>query len=105
MSKTHDEATDSDANPATGYTDVIMVEPCDTISTVDAGFTPEFLGQIDIKALLEGAVVDGDFGKAGNGGDATGIAIQYGGGGDNTEYIDNVELAGVMNMEYFFEVV
>jgi len=59
----------------------------------------------DVVTAVSNAVLYNATNMTGNGGDALGIAVQYGYGEDNSDYMENFELASAMNMNYFFEIV
>ncbi len=58
-----------------------------------------------VKTAIANAVISNYTNMSGNGGDATGIAINYNGGVESSNYMNNFELASLMNMHEFFEVV
>ena len=67
-------------------------------------------GTVDTKAqavtsAISTAVFANYSNMDGTGGTATGIAMYYHGGYETDNYMDNFELAGVMNMHDFYEVV
>ncbi len=75
-----------------------LIDDLDINNTVDTAAQA-------VKSAVSNAVISNFTNMSGNGGDATGIAIHYNGGTESSGYMDNFELADMMNMHEFFEVV
>lgn len=75
----------------------------DSLNINGAGSSVDLKAQA-VKQAVADAVIDNVTNMGGNGGDATGIAVHYNGGYASGDYMENFELAGVMNMYNFYEV-
>jgi hypothetical protein len=85
-------------------------------SNIDIGAFAQMIKDLDLSdtintkattliSSINSAVIDNFTNMSGEGGDATGISMYYNGGYESSSYLNNFELASIMNMQDFYDIV